>query len=114
MNTVKTILLATLITFSSQISATTSTPPADDLKSVSQQIQTFLNNSEISINNEILVTVKFKLDDTNKIILISNDSDNYEISKFIRTRLNLKELSIDKDSSHKFYYVPVKFSSSDD
>ena len=114
MNTVKTILLATLITFSSQVSATTSTPPADDLKSVSQQIQTFLNNSELHINDELIVNVKFKLDENNKIIVISNDSDDFEISKYIRTSLNLKELSIDEDSSHKTYYVPVKFLSSED
>ena len=112
MNTIKTILFATLITFSSQISA--STPiPVDDLKTVSQQIQTFLNNSELHINDEVIVTVKFMLDENNKITVISNDSDDYEISKFIRTSLNLKELSIDEDSNHKTYYVPVKFLSSE-
>ena len=108
MNTIKTLLLVTLITFSTQVSAYTEIP-ADDLKSVSQQIETFLKYSEIQINDEITVMVKFKLDENNKIVVISNDSNNYEISKFIRTRLNLKELSIDNESSHKFYYVPVKF-----
>ena len=113
MNTIKTLLLVALVTFSTQVSAYTSIP-ADDLKSVSQQIETFLKNADLQINDELIVTVKFKLDENNKIVVLSNDSNNHEISKFISTRLNLKELSIDKESNHKFYYVPVKFVSSED
>ena len=113
MNTFKALLLVTAITFSSQVSAFTG-PPADDVKSVSEQIETFLNNADLFINDELTVMVKFQLDENNNIVVVSTDSDNYEISKFIRTRLNQKELSIDKENKHSFYYVPVKFSSPKD
>jgi hypothetical protein len=108
MNTIKTLVLVTLITFSSQVSAF-STIPGDDIKTISQQIEKFLNNSEMNIYDEIIVTIKFKLNEDNKIILISNDSDHYEITKFIKTSLNLKELSIDKKSDKSFYSVPIRF-----
>ena len=113
MNAIKALLLVTAITFSSQVSAFTGNP-ADNLKSASQQIETFLKNSDLFINDEIIVTVKFKLDENDKIVVVSTDSDNYEISEFIRTRLNLKELSIDQESTHGFYYVPVKFLATED
>ena len=66
MNTIKTLILAILITFSSQVSANTGSPiknlkevsenissPISDLKIVSQQIETLLKGSEIRIYDEI-------------------------------------------------------------
>jgi len=113
MNTIKTLLLAVLITFSSQVSANTENP-INDLKLVSQQIESLLQDSETTIHDDIVVTIKFKLNRNNKIIVVSNDSDNYEITKFIKTRLNLKDLSIDKTSNYRFYSIPVKFLSTAD
>ena len=108
MNTIKTLILVTVITFSSQVSAYTKTP-AHDLKSVSKQIETFLKHSEITIYEEIVVMIKLKLDKNNKITIVSNDSNNYEISKFIKTRLNQKELAIDTENNHRSFYIPIKF-----
>ena len=108
MNTIKSLILVALITFSSQVSADTKTP-TPDLKSVAQQIETLLKHSETRIYDDITVTIKFKLNKNNKIIVISNDSNNYDISKFIKTRLNLKVLSINKESIHRFYSIPIKF-----
>jgi hypothetical protein len=114
MNTIKTLVLVTLISFSSQVTAFTEIP-SDVIKPVSQQIERFLNiDSELRIYDDITVTVKFKLNADNKMIIISDDSDNYDISKFIKTSLNLKELTIDKDNNNKVYYVPVRFFSNVD
>jgi hypothetical protein len=108
MNTIKTLILVTLITFSTQISAFTKVPE-HDLKPVSQQIENYLKNSEASIYEDIIVTIKIKLNKNNKIIVLSNDSNNYEISKFIKKRLNLKELSVDRGSNYRFFSIPIKF-----
>ena len=113
MKTIKTLVLVTLISFSSQVSAI-AVIPWDDIKPVSQQIEKFLNNSDLIIYDDLLVTVKFKLNQNKKIIIISNDSDNNEITKFIKTSLNLKELSIDKKSNKRFYSVPIRFLSTVD
>ena len=108
MNTIKILILAMLITFSSQVSANTGSPK-NDLKLVSEQIQTLLKGSEITIYDEVIVKIKIKLNSNNKIIAVSIDSHNYEISKFIKNKLNLKELSIDEKSNYRFYAIPVKF-----
>jgi len=113
MNTIKTLVLVTLITFSSQVSAFTIIP-GDDIKTISQQIEKFLNNSELIIYDDIIVTIKFKLNENNEIIIISNDSDNYEITKFIKSNLNLKELSIVNKTNKRFYSVPIRFLSTAD
>ncbi|MEH6537747.1 MAG: hypothetical protein V7719_15205 [Psychroserpens sp.] len=108
MNTIKTLVLVALITFSSQVTAFTGTP-GDELRPISQQIQTFLNYSEMVIHDDIIVTVKFKLNENNEIIVISNDSENIQLTKFIKKRLNQKELSIDKKSNKSSYSVPIRF-----
>ena len=108
MKTIKTVVLVALITFSSQISAYANNP-SDDLKSVSQQIEKLLKGSDTVINNDVIVNIKFKLNKNNEIIVISDDSNNYEISEFIETHLNLKPLSVDKDSNYRFFSIPVKF-----
>jgi len=113
MNTIKTLVLVTLITFSSQVSAFT-VIPADNTKTVSQQIEKFLNQPGLIIYDDVIVTVKFKLNKNNEIIIISNDSDNYEITKFIKTSLNLKELAIDEKRKNRFYSVPIRFLSTVD
>jgi hypothetical protein len=97
-----------LITFSSQVSAFTEIS-GNEIKPVAQQIERFLNISELKIYDEIIVTVKFKLNKNNKIIILSDDSDNYKITKFIKTSLNLKELSLDKKNNKKIYSVPIRF-----
>ena len=113
MNTIKTLILAILITFSSQVSAITDNP-VNDLELVSQQIESLLKDSETTIYDDIVVTIKFEVNKNNQIILISNDSNNNDITKFIKTRLNLKDISIDKTSAYRFYSIPVKFLSTVD
>jgi hypothetical protein len=108
MNTIKILILAVLITLSSSISANADSPK-NDLKLVSQQIQTLLKDSEITIHDEVMVNVKIKLNNNNKIIEVYNDSKNKEISKFLNKKLNLKEILIDKKSNYRFYVIPVKF-----
>lgn len=113
MNTIKTLILAIVLTFSSQVSANTDNPD-NDLKLVSQQIETLLKHSETPIYEDRVITIKFKVNRNNKIIVISNDSNNYEISEFIKTRLNLKKILINKTSNYRFYSIPVKFLSTID
>lgn len=108
MNLIKTLLLATIISFSSQISASTDNP-SDNLKSVTEQIETYLKFSEVKVYDDVIVNIKFKINENNKIIIISSDSNNYDISKFIKTRLNSKKLSINKTNNYRFYSIPVKF-----
>lgn len=108
MNTIKTLILATLITFSSQVSANTDRP-SNELDLVSQQVEKLLTGSEVTIYKDIVVMIKFKLDENDKITILSNDSNDYHISEYIKSKLNNKKLSIKKTSSYKFYSIPVKF-----
>ena len=108
MNTIKTLILAILITFSSQVSANTDRP-SSELDLVSQQVEKLLKGSEVTIYKDIVVMIKFKLDENDKIIILSNDSNDYHISEYIKSKLNDKKLSIKKTNSYKYYSVPVKF-----
>ncbi|WP_298497752.1 hypothetical protein [uncultured Algibacter sp.] len=108
MKTIKTILLATILVFSSHVSAITENPK-NEFKSVSEQIENLLKGSELVIYKDVGVKLKFKLNENNKIVILTNNSNDYYISEFINKRLYLKELKIDKKNANKFYYVPIKF-----
>ncbi|WP_034045479.1 hypothetical protein [Wocania ichthyoenteri] len=108
MNTIKTLILVILFTFSIQTSANTDRP-SNELDLVSQQVDKLLVGSELVIYKDTVVTIKFKLDKNDKIIILSNDSDDYHISEYIKSKLNHKKLSIKKTNSYRFYSVPVKF-----
>ena len=102
------------MTFSCKTSTFTKTF-SSEIKPLDKQIQRFINSaSELKIYDEIIVTVKFRLNTDNKIIIISDDSDNYEISKLIKTSLNLKEVTIAEKSYNKVYYIPIRFLSTVD
>ena len=104
----KTLILATLITFSSQIFANT-TDVKNDLISVNKQVEMLLKTSETPVYQDIIVSITFKLTENNEIKVISIDSDDYVITNFIKTTLNQKVLSIDKSNNYRFYSIPVKF-----
>ena len=108
MNTIKTLLLAILISFSTQVSANTDRP-SSELDLVSHQVEKLLSGSEIAIYNDIIIMIKFKLDENDKIIILSNDSKDYHISEYIKSKLNDKKLSIEKTNKYKFYSIPIKF-----
>lgn len=108
MNTIKTLMFLALITLSIKASAHTKIP-SDDLESVTKQIKSFLKHSNLKIYNTITVTIKFKLGENNKIIMLSNNSKNCKISKFIKERLSLKKLHLSKENNYIFYSIPVRF-----
>jgi hypothetical protein len=102
------------MTFSCKASTFTRTS-SSEIKPLDQQIQRIINSApELKIYDEIIVTVKFRLNTDNKIIVISNDSDNYEITKFIKTTLALKKLTIENKNNNRIYSVPVRFLSTAD
>lgn len=109
MKTIKTLLFGILITFSSQIFANTmGTLPKDSL-TLQEQVKKLLNIDETSVYQDIVVNVEFKLNEHNEITVMSIDTQNFEIIRFIKTSLNKKTLSIDKASTSKLYSIPVKF-----
>ncbi|WP_396601019.1 hypothetical protein [Algibacter sp. R77976] len=108
MKTIKTILLATILVFSSHVSANTERPKNEPI-SVEEQIKALLKNSDLAIYNDVAIKLKFKLNESNEIIVLTNNSNDDDISEFIKKRLYLKELSIDKNNASEFYYIPVKF-----
>ncbi|WP_282123374.1 hypothetical protein [Algibacter mikhailovii] len=108
MNTIKTFLFIVLISFNSPVEAKTTLPP-NDFTSVTQQIETLLKASETTIYDDIVVAIKFKIDDNNKITVISNNSNSEGLTRFIKKRLNEKELYIDQDNNYRFYTISIQF-----
>jgi hypothetical protein len=109
MKTIKTLLFGILITFSSQIFANTAEVVVKDNITLQEQVKKLLNSNETSVYQDIVVKVEFKLNEHNEITVMSVDSEDFEIIRFIKTSLNKKTLSIDTASTSKLYSIPVKF-----
>ncbi len=104
----KKIIIAILILLSGQLSANP-TSRTEEFDSIKKQIGTFLNSSKAPVYQDVVVVVKFKLTEKNTIVVTSIASNEYEITNYIRTTLNNKELLIDESSTVIFYSIPVRF-----
>ena len=109
MKTIKTLLFGILLTFSSQIFANTKVTLPKDSLTLQEQVKKLLNIDETSVYQDIVVKVEFKLSKDNEITVMSIDTQNFEIIRFIKTSLNKKTLSIDTAGKSKLYSIPVKF-----
>ena len=97
MKSIKSLLIAVALVFTSFAYATNSKPADKRVKSVvSQEIQ------------NIKVTVRLTVNKKNEIVVLSlnSNANTYEVEGFIKSRLNYKKLS--KKIDAKIYTLPVK------
>lgn len=107
MKTIKTLLLVVAITFSSVLSASTD-PTATETKTVTAEIGKLLKSPKFSLNEEVLTYVEIVLNNQNEMIVLSVDTDNYEIAHYIKNRLNYVQLSTKVKEGMETFIIPVR------
>lgn len=109
MRTVKTLLLALAVTFTSVISASTEKDPKATSKLVAVKVAKLLKSPKFQLEEEALTFVKFTLNDDNEIVVLSVDSEEYIIDDFIKSRLNYVKLDVKIESGAKrTFIIPVR------
>ncbi|WP_299624120.1 hypothetical protein [uncultured Tenacibaculum sp.] len=109
MKSIKSLLIALTLVFTSFAYATNSKPTDKRVKSeVSQEIQKLLKNPSFLVEKDIKVTVRLTVNKKNEIVVLSvnSNANTYEVEGFIKSRLNYKKLS--KKIDAKIYTLPVK------
>ena len=107
MRTIKTLLLVVAITFSSVLSASTD-PTKSEPTVITEEIGKLLENPQFTVTEDVMATVKILFNKNNEIVVLSVDCKVEGICKFIKSRLNYKELSASINNKNKSYIVPVR------
>ena len=109
MRTIKSILLVLAITLSSVLSASTNNDEKLKSQSVEKEVVNLLKKPNIDLKEEVLVFVKFTLNDDHEMVVLSVDSDNREIDGFIKKKLNYVKLKSKSNTDKKTFVIPIRF-----
>jgi len=109
MRTIKTLLLIVALTFSSVLVASNN---AEEKRSetvkITEQIGNLLENPNFLLESDVLASVKFTINKDNEYVVLSVDTENDYIARFIKNRLNYNELPATFKSEEKTFIVPVR------
>lgn len=79
-----------------------------DGKSLSYEIERLLDDSDFIIEEEFSLEVVFSLSEERKIQIYTIRSENEEVNKFIKDRLQGRKLLGKKWKTEKLYELPVR------
>lgn len=108
MRTLKLLLVAVLMTTGTMALANPTSNPGKTGKSVSYEIEKMLHKSDLVIEDDFMVTVRFTISESNEILIRSIKSENEEVAQFIMERLNHRKVSGKSWDQDKLYELPVK------
>ena len=107
MKTVKTLLLALVITCSSALSASADKEP-NGTKAVAKEVASLLKKPNFKLDKDVLVFVKFTLNDDHEIVVLSVDSEDSKIENYIKKRLNYVKLKSKSNTGDKTFIIPIR------
>lgn len=75
---------------------------------LSAEIFRFMKKHTILLEEELVVDVKFKINEYKEIVVLSVECDKAEVRNFIFKALSNKKLDINSYEAAKLYNVPVR------
>ena len=79
------------------------------VNSLSSQIFRMLEDNNFSENySDLTAQVRFTLNAEGEIVVLSVDTDFYEMESFVKNRLNYKKVDLDTVEEGKIYTIPVR------
>ncbi|QTE24046.1 hypothetical protein [Polaribacter cellanae] len=73
------------------------------------KVVNLLKSFKIELKENIAVSIKFIINSEGEIVVLSVDSKEESVVKFVKTRLNYQKVSLKKSQRMNTYIVPVKF-----
>ncbi len=111
MRTFKILLLVLAINFTNFALAEIPNPlPINHQQELIQkEVKKLLKKPNFGIEKEETVIVKIILSEKNEIVVLSVNSKNENLNRFIKHKLNYKKVPIGISGKYKKYILPVKF-----
>ena len=107
MKTLKMLVLAVAITFSSVLTASTNPIDKAEPTSITQVVGELLKNPYFQLNEEVHAMVDVFINQKDEIVVLSVDTDNKVVEKYIKTRLNYKKLTKETLGLKRSFKIPV-------
>ncbi|MAW95574.1 MULTISPECIES: hypothetical protein [unclassified Leeuwenhoekiella] len=116
MKTFKTMVLAVAIICGTALNANTTEPTSKTTSKavkveMKKELAAHLAMPDFEVNNDTTVMVSFTVNDDNEMVVISVDSKDASIKRFIQGRLNYKKFET-KPIVGQTYHVPVTLEAS--
>ena len=106
MKKLSVILLAFVLLFGTGIS-TAAVDLKKDKKTVSQEIGSLLQNADIELEVDVKAYVTFMINDEAEIVVLTIDTEDEMIERFIKSRLNYHKLENELTPGQE-YQVPIR------
>ena len=107
MKTIKSIMLAVVLLVATTLSASNGLIDKKKPTSVTEEIGYLLENPSFEIKKEINTTAVIMFNEEGEVVVLSVDTDNQMVERFVKSRLNYKRL-YNKLEEGKKYKVPIK------
>jgi len=106
MRKLKVIMVASVLLVGTVLSA--ATEPVKTINNPSSdEIGTLLENPEFIVKNEVSAYVTFMLNSEREIVVLSVKTENEEVEKFVKRRLNYQKVGATLEQG-KEYKVPIR------
>jgi len=108
MKTLKTIAVAVTLLIGTTLFANNELTDKRDLTpTVTQEIGDLLEDPSFKVEKEVMAYATFMLNDNNEIVVLSVDTEDETVEKFVKSRLNYQKLE-NSLKEGKQYQVPIK------
>lgn len=107
MKSIKSIALALALLTGTLVSAATEPVVKKETKPCSEQIADLLESPQFEVETEISAYVTFMLNDNNEIVVLDVETENEQVERFVKARLNYQEIQTNLETG-KQYNVPVR------
>ena len=102
------VFVAAMLLSVSNVSANT-VNEVDPLKSLSAQISQLLSDNNFTESEtEFTAQVRFTLNNQNQIVVLSVDTENLVLERFVKSKLNYKTVDMADYKEGKLYTIPVR------
>ncbi len=107
MKSIKMLLLAVAVTFSSVLSASTA-PKNAETNAITTDVAKRLEKPKFILEKDVLTKVTLTVNKDNELVVLSVDSENELIVDYIKSRLNYSKVSVPMYNKGRTYIVPIR------
>jgi hypothetical protein len=107
MRTLKMLVLAVAIAFSSVLFASTNPIVKAEPASITETIGELLKSPSFQLKQNVDAMVTIFINQNDEMVVMSVDTDNKSVENYIKSRLNYKKLSKEAIGYRKSFKIPV-------
>ncbi|WP_350287520.1 hypothetical protein [uncultured Croceitalea sp.] len=110
MRKISLVLFAVTMLTVGSVSANSNPKTVDPAKALAHQIHDMLERNTFKVTEDLTAHVHFVINKDGEIVVLSVDTENEVLERFVKGRLNYKKVNLDRMSTGKAFTVAVRIS----